>query len=210
MSINRGMDKDIVPRYNGLLFSHKKVKHSTICRNMAGLSYWDVNKRKTNIQMFINAYIWNLEKWYEWVKVAQLCPTFCDPIYSLQDCKESDTTVASEHTLTIQSMGFSTSESWSGQPFPSPGDLPNPGIEPRSPTLPLEKEMATPTLLAWRIPGMGEPGGLPSTGSHRVGHGWSDLAAAAAAPALQADSLPAEPQGKPRKMVYMTLNAKQR
>ena len=35
------------------------------------------------------------------------------------------------------------------------------------------------SVLAWRIPGTGEPGGLPSTGSHRVGHDWSDLAAAA-------------------------------
>ena len=36
---------------------------------------------------------------------------------------------------------------------------------------PLEKEMAThSSVLAWRIPGMGEPGGLPSMGSHRVGH----------------------------------------
>ena len=51
---------------------------------------------------------------------------------------------------TIQSMEFSRPEYWSGEPFPSPGDLPNPGIEPRS-------------------------------------------------PALQADSLPAEPQGKPPK-----------
>ena len=35
----------------------------------------------------------------------------------------------------------------------------------------LEKEMATHTsVLAWRIPGIGEPGGLPSMGSHRVGH----------------------------------------
>ena len=35
----------------------------------------------------------------------------------------------------------------------------------------LEKEMAThSSVLAWRIPGMGEPGGLPSLGSHRVGH----------------------------------------
>ena len=43
----------------------------------------------------------------------------------------------------------------------------------------LEKEMAThPSVLAWRIPGMGEPGGLPSMGSHRVRHDWSDLAAA--------------------------------
>jgi len=46
----------------------------------------------------------------------------------------------------------------------------------------LEKEMAThSSVLAWRIPGMAEPGGLPSMGSHRVGHDWSDLAAAAAA-----------------------------
>ena len=50
---------------------------------------------------------------------------------------------------TMQSMGFSRPEYWSGLPFPSPGDLPNPGMEPRSPT-------------------------------------------------LQADSLPAEPQGKPK------------
>ena len=47
------------------------------------------------------------------------------------------------------SMGFSREEYWSGLPFPTPGDLPNPGIEPRSPR-------------------------------------------------LQADSLPAEPQGKPK------------
>ena len=44
----------------------------------------------------------------------------------------------------------------------------------------LEKEMAThSSVLAWRIPGTGKPGGLPSMGSHRVGHDWSDLEAAA-------------------------------
>ena len=44
----------------------------------------------------------------------------------------------------------------------------------------LEKEMATHSSdLAWRIPGTEEPGGLPSLGSHRVGHDWSDLATAA-------------------------------
>ena len=44
----------------------------------------------------------------------------------------------------------------------------------------LEKEMAThSSVLAWRIPGTAEPGGLPSMGLHRVGHDWSDLAAAA-------------------------------
>ena len=46
----------------------------------------------------------------------------------------------------------------------------------------LEEEMAThSSVLAWRIPGTGEPGGLLFMGSHRVGHDWSDLAAAAAA-----------------------------
>ena len=48
----------------------------------------------------------------------------------------------------------------------------------------LEKEMATfPRKvpgIAYRIPGMGEPGGLLSMGLHRVGHNWSDLAAVAA------------------------------
>ena len=48
----------------------------------------------------------------------------------------------------------------------------------------LEKEMAThSSVLAWRIPGTGEPGRLLSMGSHRVRHDWSDLAAAAAAAA---------------------------
>jgi len=46
----------------------------------------------------------------------------------------------------------------------------------------LEKETAThSSILAWRIPGTAEPGGLQSMGSHRVGHDRSDLAAAAGA-----------------------------
>ena len=50
----------------------------------------------------------------------------------------------------------------------------------------MEKEMAThSSVLAWRIPGMAEPGELLSMGSHRVGHDCSDLAAAAAAVALR-------------------------
>ena len=45
----------------------------------------------------------------------------------------------------------------------------------------MEKETAThSSVLAWRIPGMAEPVGLPSMGSHIVGHDWSNLAAAAA------------------------------
>ena len=49
----------------------------------------------------------------------------------------------------------------------------------------LEKEMAThSSVLAWRIPGTGEPGGLLCMGSHRVRHDWSDLAVAVAGPVL--------------------------
>ena len=50
----------------------------------------------------------------------------------------------------------------------------------------LEKEMEThSSVLAWRVPGTGEPGGLLCMGSHRVGHDLSDLAAAATATASQ-------------------------
>ena len=58
----------------------------------------------------------------------------------------------------------------------------------------LEKEMAIhSSVLPWRIPGIREPGGLPSMGSHRVGHDWSDLAAAASVRftlSVMSDSLP--------------------
>ena len=58
--------------------------------------------------------------------------------YSPRGRKESDTTeqLATPWTVAYQpppSMGFSRQEYWSGFPFPSPGDLPNPGIEPGSP-----------------------------------------------------------------------------
>ena len=57
--------------------------------------------------------------------------------------------------------------------------LPFPSLS-SSRTHALEKEMATHSnILAWRIPGMEEPDGLPSTGSHRVRHDWWGLAAAA-------------------------------
>ena len=55
-------------------------------------------------------------------EVTQSCPTLCNPM----DC------VAHQAPL---STGFSRQEYWSGLPFPSPGDLPDPGIEPRSPAL---------------------------------------------------------------------------
>ena len=55
-------------------------------------------------------------------EVAQSCPTLCDPMDN------------SLHQAPL-SMGFSRQKYWSGLPFPSPGNLPNPGIEPRSLTL---------------------------------------------------------------------------
>ena len=53
-------------------------------------------------------------------EVAQSCPTLCDPTLAYQ---------------APPSLGFSRQECWSGLPFPSPGDLPDPGIEPTSPAL---------------------------------------------------------------------------
>ena len=63
------------------------------------------------------------KRWQEYTEseFTQSCPTLCDPW-----------TVAHQGP---PSMGFSRQEYWSGLPFPSPGDLPNPGIKPRSPTL---------------------------------------------------------------------------
>ena len=55
-------------------------------------------------------------------EVAQSCLTLCDPM----DCVDYQAPL---------SMGFSRQQYWSGLPFPSPGDLSNPGIEPRSPAL---------------------------------------------------------------------------
>ena len=60
--------------------------------------------------------------------VAQSCPNFCDPV---------------DYRLSL-SMGFSRQEYWSGLPCPPPGDLPNPGIEPRSPALQVDSLQSEP------------------------------------------------------------------
>ena len=68
----------------------------------------------------------------------------------------------------------------------------------------MEKEMAThSSILAERIPGMGEPGGLTSMGSHRVGHDWSDLAAAAV-PIKPTTTTEGWRKGKNSKRIYRT------
>ena len=59
-------------------------------------------------------------------------------VKSESEVAQSCLTLATPWTVAYQaspSMGFSRQEYWSGLPFPSPGDLPNPGIEPRSPAL---------------------------------------------------------------------------
>ena len=121
-------------------------------------------------------------------KSLQLCPT------------ATLWTVACQALL---SMGFSRQEYWSGLPCSPPGDLPNPGIEPISLTSPAlaggflttSTTWTHSSVLAWRIPGTGEPGGLPSMGSHRVGHDPSDLAAAP----------PPPPHEKPKRLYSSVL-----
>ena len=75
-------------------------------------------------------------------EVTQSCPTLCDPMdcslpgsSSVHGIFPGKNTVARQGPL---SMGFSRQELWNGLPVSSPGDLPDPGIELRSPTLPAE------------------------------------------------------------------------
>ena len=101
------------------------------------------------------------------MKVAQSCPTLCNPMYSPRNSPGQNTGVGCHsflqgifpqrlpystllsrsvvsdslrhhrllHARLLCPRGFSRQEYWSGLPCPSPGDLLNPGIEPRSPTL---------------------------------------------------------------------------
>ena len=78
------------------------------------------------------------------------------------------------------SWGFSRQEYWGGLPCPPPGDLPNPGIKPRSPTLQVDSLPSEPICPS--------PGELSNAGIEPE------------SPALQADSLPAELPGRPRNL----------
>ena len=82
-------------------------------------------------------------------------------------------------------MGFSRQEYWSGLPFPSPEDLPDPGIEPRSPalqadSLPSELQGKSPWRRAWQLHGESHGQwsleGYSPIGSQRVRQDWSYLA----------------------------------
>ena len=73
-------------------------------------------------------------------------------VYLCKDCccliaKSCQTPLQSHGPVTLQappSMGFSRQEYWSGLPFPSPGDLPDPGIEPASPALEVDPSTTEP------------------------------------------------------------------
>ena len=141
-------------------------------------SYYVSQKDSTvrTFQVYLAVQIFSKVNSKRWSEVAQSCLTLCDPV----DCSLSGSSIHGIFQTRILEWGaisFSRGSSWprdwtqvsriAGKCFMAPHS----------------------STLAWRIPGTGEPGGLPSVGSHRVGHDWSDLAVAAAA-------LPSEPPGK--------------
>ena len=91
--------------------------------------------------------------------------------------------------------GFSRQDYRSGLPFPSPGDLPNPGIEPQSPVLQADSLLTKPPGKPKNsgVSSFPSPGDLPNPGIEP------------GSPALQVDSLPADLPGKPR-IVCIYLN----
>ena len=101
--------------------------------------------------------------------VAQSCPTLCDPM---------------DHSPPGSCpWGFSRQEYWSGLPCPPSRDLPNPRIEPRSPSF--QADLSS-----------GPPGKSKNTGVGSLSL-LPDPRLKLGSPVLQADSLPAEPPGKP-------------
>ena len=120
-------------------------------RHLSFIHFKVEEREEENIRTFLSKLLilQNTEAWIsEWSEVAQSCPTLCDPMnYSLPS---------------FSVHGFSRQQYWSGLPFPSPEDLPNPGIELESPTLqtaalpsePPEKPWGVNTEFIWLlIPG---------------------------------------------------------
>ena len=85
-------------------------------------------------------------------------------------------------------MEFSRPEYWSGQPFPSPEDLPNPGFERRSPALQADSSPAEP---------QGKPKNTGVSSLSFPQRDFPNLGIEPRSPALQVDSLPTELSGKP-------------
>ena len=74
MSINRGVDQDLVHTYNGILLSHKREQNNAICGNMNGLgghyAKWNKSDRETQILCDIT-YMWNLKKYNKLVNITK-------------------------------------------------------------------------------------------------------------------------------------------
>ena len=125
---------------------------------------------------------WNGYFSKEGLQIAVRCMERCSAsliILSLSLVAKSCPTLATTWTVACQaslSMGFSRQEYWGGLPFPSPGDLPHPGIEPRSPALQVDSLPAEPpgkpkntgvgslSLLQGIFPTQGSNPGLPHWG----------------------------------------------
>jgi len=106
-------------------------------------------RRKTDTQVFIAAFFIIAKMWK-----SPRCPLVDERLHTLwpthtMECAKWNWTFLSgvrlfETPWTTQSVELSRPEYWSGWPFPSPGDLPNPGIEPRSPALQVDSLPAEP------------------------------------------------------------------
>ena len=120
--------------------------------------------------------------------VIYVCVCVCVCLLSCSVVFDSLWPYGVQPTRLLCPWGVSKQEYWNGLPCPPPGDLPNPGIEPRSPTLQVN------SLLS-------EPPGKPTNGSGQPipspGH-LSDPGIELGSPALQAGSLPAKLPGKPQ------------
>ena len=156
MSISKWMDKEVLIHiHNGILLSYKKeyiwVSSNEVDETGAYYTKWNKSERERQI-LYINAYIWNLDGEGNGTPLQYSClenPMDGGALKAAVHGVAEGWTRLSDFTFTFHFHA-------------------------------LKKEMAThSSVLAWRVPGTGEPGGLLSMGSHRVGHDWSDLAAAA-------------------------------
>ena len=136
----------MVHTFSGILLSHKENKFESVLVRWMNLELVIQSEaRKWKQISCINAYIRNLEKWYQWIYLqgkngdAGVENGLIDTVG--EGGKESEVALqlfVTPWTVDCQaspSMGFSRQEWWSGLPFASPGDLPDPGIEPGSLTL---------------------------------------------------------------------------
>ena len=137
----------IVCLIRNLYLEYIKTYNLIIKRPMTQLNYrhmiwilissWKIWKQPIHPWKMLNA-LSHLGKKKE-VLVDQLCPTLCDPM----DCNPQAPV----------SLELSRQEYWSGLSFPSPGDLPDPGIEPRSPALQVDSLLSEPqgSPVIWEI-----------------------------------------------------------